>query len=67
MKNQKKKVCHSDIKEWIKNEHEKMEEYQVKSFENSENRQIIIDVVKELIDEGYQLELSSDYTKYRKL
>ena len=67
MKNQEKKVCHSDIKDWIKKEYENMDEYQVKNFENSENRQIIIDVVKELIDEGYQLELNINYTKYRKI
>ena len=58
MKNQKKKVCHSDIRDWIVKEYETMQPYEVKSFENSPNRDKIIQVVKELIDEGYKLEMS---------
>ena len=71
-------ICHSEISQSqrkiyrskILKHYEVMNIGQIVDFSNDEHPDVVIDCVKELIDEGYRLELASDYRmskKFRKI
>ena len=45
----------------------KMKPYEVCKISNSDNKEDIIRIIKELIDDGWNIEFNNNYTKFRKI
>ena len=46
---------------------DELKPYEERSFERSPNKEMIIEILKEFIDGGQYIEISSSYDKFRKI